>query len=87
MIDKVGTATDSKNKARPIQVIFVTVILTFVAWFTAHSQNVKLTIFYSRKPSLVWKVAPLSLVWGSPLPQLWDNQEKPKSAVSPPLID
>jgi hypothetical protein len=63
------------------------VILTFVAWFTAHSQNVKLTIFYSRKPSLVWKVAPLSLVWGSPLPQLWGNQEKPKSAVSPPLVD
>jgi uncharacterized membrane protein YeiH len=49
MIDKVGTATDSKNKARPIQVIFVTVILTFVARFTAYRQNVKLAVFRNRK--------------------------------------
>jgi hypothetical protein len=61
MIDKVGTATDSKNKARPIQVIFVTVILTFVARFTVYRQNVKLTIFLSRKPFWGWEVAPLSL--------------------------
>jgi|NOAtaT_7_FD_contig_101_956331_length_410_multi_2_in_0_out_0_1 hypothetical protein len=31
MIDKVGTATDSENEARPIQIIFVNVILSFVA--------------------------------------------------------
>jgi hypothetical protein len=49
MIDKVGTATDSENKARPMQVIFVTVILTFVARFTAHRQNVRLAILRNSK--------------------------------------
>jgi len=47
--------------ARPIQVIFVTVILTFVARFTVYRQNVRLTIFLSRKPFWGWDVAPLSL--------------------------